>query len=226
MALTKKSIKGLGALLSITAIAASGLLAVRPLYNQIIENQEKYENMQVITLTKESKVSMLENGVENIEETKAFVNRFLLYAPKAKSIETISRAISDATIEGVSISTFNFGEPENLKDYEIPDTTLEGYNPPVDLDAAARARQEEQRAQAEASEDGEVAPATAPEYFQRIPTVITVNASDHATLARYLDNLAQQDRLIVVVGIDTEKTDPEMPLSATIYAHAFMYATS
>lgn len=226
MALTKKSIKGLGALLSITALAASGFLIVRPLYNQILDNQEQYENMQVVTLTKESKVAMLEAGVENVEETKAFVNRFLLYAPKAKNIETISRAISDAAVEGVTISTFNFGEPENLKDYEVPDPTLEGYTPPVDLDAAARARQEEQRAQAEASENGEVAPATTPEHFQRIPTVITVNAADHATLAQYLDNLAQQDRLLVVVGIDTEKTDPEQPLSATIYAHAFMYATS
>lgn len=222
MALSKKSITGLGVTLSAFALAMSGFFIFKPVYDQIGENQTSLENMKSITFAREMKVIQLEGGVENIEETKAFVNRFLQYAPRGKNIETISRAISESLVEGVTITSFNFGADENLEDYTVPVSNLEGNPAPIDLDAAAK---EAKRPVAE-PKDGEEPEVEKKDLFRRVPVVISLKAANYESFSNYVDSLAQQERLIVVMGLDSDKANPDEPLNATVYAYAFIYGES
>lgn len=211
MALSKKSITGLGTLMSCAVIAISGFLVVKPGYDQSQTNKIELSSLQQETELKNDRLALLEEGVENYDEIQAYVDRFLQIAPGSKDVESASRAISNALVPGTTISSFTFGSPEASTEYAVPEASLSSENT-IEFSV-------------ESSEGGDTA--ASPGSLQRVPVEISVTSSDYANLSEYLDNLAQQDRLLTVVNVSSSGTsggDGEGLVSATIRGYAFIYA--
>lgn len=211
MALSKKSITGLGTFLSCAVIAVSGFLVVKPSYDQSQNNLQELSTMQVETETKTIRLGVLEEGVENYDEIQAYVDTFLTYAPAYKDIESASRAISESLISGVSITSFNFGAEEAATEYPVPEASLEnteGSAPSNTGDSA--------------SAEGADGAAAASGTFQRVPVEVSVTATNYDALSNYLDNLSQQDRLIVVMSVNSSGNGEN--ITATIKGYAFIYS--
>lgn len=207
MALSKKSITGLGTVMSIAIIAVSGFFVVKPSYEQAQENVTELETMKVETQVKQTRLQTLEEGVDDYDDILAFVDRFLLSAPADEDIESASRAISDAVTPGIQIQSFTFGAPEPTSDYPVPEASLE-RSEPDSLDAGG----------SDASDAGGASAGT----FQRVPVQVTVSATSYAELSVYLDALANQNRLLTV--LDVSGTNSTENVTATINGYAFIYA--
>lgn len=210
MALSKKSITGLGTLMSCAVIAISGFLVIKPGYDQSQTNKIELSSLQQETELKNDRLALLEEGVENYDEIQAYVDRFLQIAPGSKDVESASRAISNALVPGTTISSFTFGSTEDSTEYAVPEASLSGESTlEFSVDASG----------------GDTA--ASPGSLQRVPVEISVTSSNYANLSEYLDNLAQQDRLLTVVNVSSSGTsggDGEGSVSATIRGYAFIYA--
>lgn len=225
--LNKTSIQSIGVTLSVAVLAVTGIFVAKPLFDSTSESKVALEEQKMVTLSKTGKLAQLEEGVDNIEETQSFVDKFLVSAPNNKDVESASRAISTALISGVNISSFTFGQEENIEKSEVPKATLGEYVPPMELSDGAEAAPP-----AEGEADGDKKGAL--ETFHRIPMQITVNADSYNKLAEYVDELAKQKRLISIVSVNSTKGSggAEMAggeasggnVEATIYAYAFIYA--
>jgi len=209
MALSKKSITGLGAFLSCAVIAVSGFLVVKPSYDQSQSNLQELSTMQVETESKTVRLGVLEEGVENYDEIQAYVNTFLAYAPSYKDIESASRAISNSLVSGVSITSFNFGTEEAASEYPVPEASLENTESTPSNTGETAAGE---------SAEGTAASGT----FQRVPVEISVTANNYDSLSNYLDNLSQQERLIVVMSVSSAGNGEN--ITATIKGYAFVYS--
>lgn len=232
MALSKTSIQGIGVTLSVAVLAATGFFVAKPLYDSTTETKVSLEEQKIVTMSKTGKLAQLEKGVDNIEETQKFVDDFLVSAPSNKDVESVSRAISTALISGVKISSFNFGAGENIEAAEVPKAALGEYVAPMELGdgteapAAAPAEGEEGAATGEKKE--------ALDTFQRVPVQITVNADSYKKLSEYVDELADQKRLVNVISVTSTKggggtgmtgeAGSAGSVEATIYAYSFIYA--
>lgn len=213
MARSRRTVRTIGALMSTAVIAISGLLVVKPLYDEVSDSKDELVSLQQTTDDKQAQLTTLENGVSNYEEIRNYVDNFLNTVSASKDIESASRSISSAAIPGISIVSFTFGTEENVEQYEVPSPSLQDYSPPSGF------------SEDPAAEPAEGEEAAAVETFHRVPVQITVTASDYSTLATYLDNLSQQSRLLNVVSVTSTKTAGEetTQISATIYAYAFVY---
>lgn len=219
--LSKTSIQGIGVTLSVAVLAVTGIFVAKPLYDSTNETKVSLEEQKMVTVSKTGKLAQLEKGVGNIEETQKFVDEFLVSAPNTKDVESASRAISTALISGVNIISFTFGSEENIVAAEVPKATLGEYVPPVELsDGAAAAPPAEGEKE------------TALETFHRIPMQITVSADSYKKLSEYVDELANQKRLVNVVSVNSTKgggsevageSSGGGSVEATIYAYAFVY---
>lgn len=210
MALSKKSITGLGTLMSVAVIAVSGFLVIKPAYEQAQTNNQEYSNLQIETSTKNARLSTLEEGVENYDEIQAYVDDFLVKAPSYKDVESASRAISTAVVPGITINSFNFGNEAPTSDYTVPKASLDAQPETTNLEDSGSSNSEENAETASSAGS-----------FQRIPIQIQVTANDYTNLSEYVDNLSKQDRLLTIVSI-TSAGDGE-GITATIDGYAFIY---
>lgn len=214
MAASRKSVRAVGMLMSTAVLAISGLLVVKPVYDDVTENQKELSSLEVVTDSKQSQLTVLEGGVSNYEEIRGYVDQFLGKVPPFKDIESASRAISTAAVPGVKIYSFTFGTEENIDEYPIPAPNLQEYVPPAGFDSTVVAAEDEEP--------------TAVDTYHRVPVEISVSASDYNTLSLYLNNLSQQDRLLTVLSVNSTREGSadgkSSSISATIYAYAFVYA--
>lgn len=215
MALSKKTIQAIGVGLSSVFILTTGFLVVSPLNNSTNENKELLENEKIITLQNNLKLATLKKGVSGLDETKEFVEDFLESAPKDKDIESASRSISKALVSGVSIKSFSFGGEQNIDKIEIPKATLDEYKPPFSLDTPATGSDGKEKESLDS--------------FHRMPMQVTVTANSYNDLSKYLDSLAEQKRLIYVVGVNSNKggvAGSDGSIEATVYSYAYIYSNS
>ena len=216
MAMGKNGVQAVGALLSIGVLAISGLFVAKPLYDDASESKAELSTMQQATADKQAQLTTLENGVDNYDEIQAYVDNFLNSVSSVKDLESASRSISSAAVPGITINSFDFGTEENIEASEVPEAVLGDYTPPAGFDNLASS-------EGSSSEEGESASA---DSFHRIPIQIDVTATDYNTLSTYMDNLAQQKRLLNVVSVNSTKNSSSeaTEITATIYAYAFVYA--
>lgn len=214
MALSKKSITGLGTLMSVAVIAISGFLVVKPSYDNAQDNRAELSTLQTETVSKTARLGLLEEGVENYDEIQAYVDTFLNYAPANKDIESASRAISNALVDGTEIVSFTFGSEEPTAAYPVPEASIEG-------EAAPAAPVE-----SDSSASGESTAAAG--TLQRVPVEIAVTSSSYENLSEYLDSLAQQQRLLTVISVTSAGgavgAEGEGGVTATISGYVFVYA--
>ena len=211
MALSKKSITGLSAFLSCAVIAVSGLLVVKPAYDQAQLNREELSTMQTDTAIKEARLKTLEEGVENYEEIQAYIDTFLKYAPAEKDIESASRAISTALTPGTRIVSFTFGTEEAAAKYPVPEASLDGQSGT------------ESSGDTSASSGGDGETEVTAGTFQRMPIEVQVTSESYEALSEYVDNLAQQERLVTVLSVNSSGGG-ENGVTATIKGYVFIYS--
>lgn len=216
MNLSKTSMKGLGILVSGVLLAGTGVFMINPLIEQRAESLEELKSLKMITETKKENLTRLAAGAVNFEEASQVGSKFLRQIPKSKNIESASRAISEALVPGVSITSFTFSSEEPAKKNELPPVSLQAYTPPTSFavsDAPA------------ASSSAEVKPsAGSKSTLNRLPMTITVSADSYQKLSSYIDSLAKRDRLLSVISISAKGKDGKV--AADIYAYAFIDKTS
>lgn len=212
MNLSKPSIQGLGFMGCAALVAATFLLVIQPLGNAISTDNKELVISQDLTALKVNKLGQLESKINNVDQAKQFVNTFLTLIPTSKDVESISRSISNAMVPGISLTAFNFGNAENVLKMKAPVSNLGSYQPPFDLEKSSSG-----------TSSGEGAPAAVND-FNRIPVAISVTASSNSNLAQYVSELANQNRLLYVVSVDSARSAQDGGVAATIYAYAYAYA--
>lgn len=220
MALSKKSITGLGTLMSVAVIAISGFLVVKPSYEQAQDNRSELSTLQTETTTKTERLKVLEEGVDNYDEIQAYVDTFLKYAPANKDIESASRAISNAVVPGTNIVSFTFGSEEAATEYEVPKASIDGGT----TAASSSSSSSSTTASTDASATGTSTASAG--TMQRVPVEISVTSSSYENLSQYLDSLAQQQRLLTIISVASSGGAANAEgggVSATINGYAFVY---
>lgn len=216
MALSKLSVKSLGVVACLGLASVATFAVITPLNDSTKENSSQLETARTTTLAKEMKLTQLQAGAVNFEQAKKDIEAFLKMTSHSQDVETASRSVSKAANKtGITLDSFNFGEPEAIVPLPNPEANLSGYTSPVVIGGATAKK-------GTATETTETAgPSGA---FQRVPIEVTVTASTYLKLADYLDKLSEQDRLLNVVAVNSNKGSTEGDVKATISAYAFVYA--
>lgn len=216
MNLSKKSVKGLGVLISGALLASTGFFLINPIVDQRTESLEELKSLKLITETKKTNLTRLANGAVNFEEASRVGNDFVKKVPKTKDIESASRAISEALVPGVSITSFTFAAEEPAKKNELPPVVIGTYAPPASFAASDAPA---------ASSSKEVKPAAGSKIaLNRLPMTINVSADNYQKLSQYINSLADRNRLVSVISISAKGKDGKV--TADIYAYAFIDKTS
>jgi Tfp pilus assembly protein PilO len=211
MNLSKASVKGLGVLVSGALLFSTGIFVINPLLEQRSGNISELKSKQQITETKKANLARLSKGAVNFEEAFKAGSNFEKIVPKDKNIESASRAISEALVPGVTITSFTFNSEEAVAPNALPKASLEGYKPPASFAKST-------------SKSGSSAPAKpaagGSSTLNRLPMTITVGAESYQKLSEYIDQLAKRDRLLSVISISAGSKDGI--IKADIYAYAFI----
>jgi hypothetical protein len=216
MNLSKASIKGLGILVSGVLVFGTGLFVVNPLLEQRSSNVSSLQTLQKITETKQTNLTRLSKGAVNYEEAFRVGNNFQKIVPKSKDIESASRAISDAIVPGVTITSFTFNPEEPVSENKLPSVSLEAYKPPASFAQGSSA--------STSSSNKSAAPASgSSSTLNRLPLIVSVSASSYQKLAEFTDKLSKEDRLLSVISISANNKDTTV--KADIYAYAFIDKT-
>lgn len=216
MSLSKTSIQSLGVIISGTLALGTFFLVVQPLSEKTTTNNTSLEQAKILTTTKSLKLKQLEAGVTTFEQAKSDTKKFLSLNPQTKDIESVSRSISTALVDGVTIVSFTFGNNEEITPLKEPVASLGSYAAPFTLSDTPAPKASEG-----STESAPSAPTTG---FIRVPVVVTVTAANNAVLAQYTDSLANQARLISVVSVNSERPASDGEVKATIYGYAFIYS--
>lgn len=213
MNLAPKTVKTLGVLVSLASMTATALLVIIPLQGQIAADEATLEQSKIVTMTKEVNYERLKKGEDNLIQAKEDATTFHTLVANTKNIESASRAITTARNDGVKINSFNFLDQQEVVPIESPGSISDGYQPPQ-----AFAVDVSQLKPQEAGESG-----SGMSGYSRIPIVVEVTAVNYESLSTYLNDLANQQRLITIISVDSSKMQNEGDISATIYAYAFVY---
>lgn len=215
MNLSKASVKGLGVLASAALVLGTGILVINPLLEHRNENLSSLTSLQKITETKKANLSRLSSGSVNFNEASKVGDNFLRIVPKDKNIESASRAISEALVPGVTITSFTFGSEEAAAPTVLPKVGLEGYKAPASFAAAA--------ATGSAASKAPAAAAGSSSTLNRLPMTVSVSATSYQNLSTYIDQLSKEDRLVSVISINASSKSGT--IVADIYAYAFIDKT-
>lgn len=214
MNLSKASVKGLGVLISGVLLFSTGMVVINPLLEQHTKNLEDLHSLQKITETKRANLTRLSKGSVNFEEASRVGNNFVRIVPKSKDIESASRAISEAIVPGVTITSFTFNPEEPVAKLDLPKASLEGYKPPASF---------AQSSSASSSSTGSKPAAGGNSTLSRVPVIVSVSATSYQKLSEYTDQLSKEDRLLTVISISANSKDGSV--KADIYAYAFIDKT-
>lgn len=220
MNLSKASVKGLGVLVSGVLLFSTGMFVINPLLEQRTENLKALESMQLITETKKANLERLSKGAVNFQEAFQAGSNFEKIVPKSKDIESASRAISEATIPGVEITSFTFSSEEPVSENKLPTATLGGYSPPASF-ASSSGKSSSSKSSSDKGSKSAAPTAAAPSStLSRLPMTISVSAESYQKLSEYTDQLSKEDRLLSVISISG--SSKEGNVKADIYAYAFI----
>jgi len=216
MALSKLSVKSLGAVACLGLASVATFAVIMPLHDSTKENSSQLETARTTTISKELKLTQLQAGAVNFEQAKKDVEAFLKMTSDSQDVETASRSVSKAASKsGITLDSFNFGEPEAIVPLANPEANLSGYTSPVVIGGATATNGSTSETTGGATPSG---------AFQRVPIEVTITASTYLDLADYLDKLSEQDRLLNVVAVNSNKGSTDGDVKATISAYAFVYA--
>lgn len=213
MNLTPKSVKTLGILVSLASMTATALLVVIPLQGQIAADEATLEQSKIVTMTKQSNYDRLKKGEDNLVQAKEDATTFHTLVANTKNIESASRAITASRNDGIKIDSFNFLDQQEVTPIESPGSISDGYQPPQSFNIDVSQLKPQDAGESGSGMSG----------YSRIPIVVEVTAANYESLATYVNDLANQQRLITVISVDSSKTQNEGDISATIYAYAFVY---
>jgi hypothetical protein len=220
MNLSKASVKGLGVLVSGVLIFGTGMFVINPLVEQRTENVEALKSLQKITETKKANLTRLSNGAVNFQEAFEAGSNFEKIVPKYKDIESASRAISEATVPGVTITSFTFNPEEPVAENKLPPVSLQGYKPPASFaQSSSKGSSSDKGSKPATGSSGAGSGAS----LNRLPLIVSVSAENYQKLSEYIDQLSKEDRLLSVISISG--SSKEGNVKADIYAYAFIDKT-
>lgn len=217
MNLSKASVKGLGVLVSTVLVFGTGLFVVNPLLEQRSNNVSSLKTLEKITETKQANLSRLSKGAVNYEEAFRVGSNFQKIVPKSKDIESASRAISEALVPGVTITSFTFNPEEPVSENKLPPVSLDAYKPPASF------AQSSSSGSSSSSSKSSAPAAGSNSTLNRLPLIVSVSATNYQKLAEFTDKLSKEDRLVSVISISASSKDTAV--SADIYAYAFIDKT-
>lgn len=222
MNLSKASVKGLGVLISGILLFSTGTIIVNPLLEKRTENLSELASKKKITETKKANLTRLSNGAVNFQEAFQAGSNFERIVPKYKDIESASRAISEALVPGVTITSFNFSSEQPVTQNVLPKASLEGYAPPASF-ASGTGKSSSSKSSSDKGAKSSAPAATSSSTLNRLPMTISVSATSYQKLSEYTDQLSKEDRLLSVISISASSKDGTV--RADIYAYAFIDKT-
>lgn len=230
MAMGKNTVNAIGAVAAASILAGAWFGAASPLLNQKKEAESQMVQAEAIGKGYSNKLSGFQGDKNRtIEEASRTIGNFQSLVSKSIDIESASRAIANSLPSGVTLSSFDFGSAQSVAKLKSAPMTIDGYSAPSEFSSTSKPKsakaQNETDTVAEAGGSTETAsgpkavdPNAPITGFNRVPFTIKVTANSYDDLAKYLDKLKSQPRLMNVVSVDSSKTEN---VSATIYAFAF-----
>lgn len=233
MALGKKTVSALGATASLCILAGAYFGLAAPALAESGRISTEISSARSLGDAYSSKLQAFQSGdSEAAQSATAILDAFYAKVPESVDIESSARAIASALPSGVKLDSFDFGNTQPVAPIKVAGIPLGGFAPPAEFsggsasETPAETNQETAVTDAGGSSEnlaGDAAPQAADPNaastgFSRTPFTITVSATSYDTLARYLDSLASQPRLMTVVSIDTTRSET---VQATIYAFAY-----
>lgn len=205
MALSSKSIAGIGSAISIGLIGITAVVMIYPLNTD--DQKTELESLRSQTQVQQLRLKDLTAGSANLEELQSYAQNYNNIVPQSVDIESLSRSISNAATN-VKITAFDFGAPESVDKVDSPKASLASFEAPFDIADPSSA-----------SAENTEKPTTG---LQRVPVIITVEAGSVGDISNYLDSLANQSRLIYVMDVTSQLDNTSGAITATIYAYGYI----
>lgn len=227
-------VNGLLGSVGILAIAAGTYFGVAsPILEEKKTIQSEIERVDILNSSYASRISKFSSGdkmQEEVTDANRTVSSFSSLVPKSMDIESASRAIAASLPSGVKLESFNFSPVQKVATVKSNPLSIAGFKAPTEFAAAAPGAAPAEKAEkAAVDEAGSEKTALGPgekgtdpqagvSGFNRVPFTIEVSADSYQALARYLDSLEEQPRLMTVLSVDSSRSDS---VTAKIYAFAF-----
>lgn len=230
MAIGKNTVNAIGVVAAASILAGAWFGAASPLLDQKKEAETQMAQAEIIGKGYSNKLSSFQGDKNRtIEEASRTIGNFQSLVSKTIDIESASRAIAKSLPSGVTLTSFDFVSAQSVSKLSSSPLSISGYSAPSEFSGTSKPKTEKAQNQTDAvTEAGSSTSSTAgPKAvdpnapivgFNRIPFTIKVTANSYDDLAKYLDKLRSQPRLMNVVSVDSSKTEN---VSATIYAFAF-----
>lgn len=203
--MTKTTVSGIGVVASIAIVAGTYFFGMSPLNEKANQVEQEKMTAETVNVSKNANLENLRQGAVDIDNAEKEVENFDKIISTSVDIESASRAIAAAETSGINITSFTFGTPEAIAPREEPVATLDQFSAPFDASGSIT---EDTSENAEGGGGG----------AQRLPIVIEVTADSQNAFTKYLNALAEQDRLVFVTGVSSNSADTT---TATIYAYAY-----
>ena len=226
MELSKSTTQGVGALVLVGILAATGFFVVKPQVEEAFSLQKETQSVRDTTAIREIRLIKLETESSNLSQLTADVDDLLLRIPSEKSVTDIAGAIIEAMPPGVYLQSFSHGNIDPTQpSFTAPEVSLKALEPPFQLQTelvtvAPKAEEDEDGNPVVAEPVEEASPALA-----GAPFILTVRASSYETLANFLDIMQFQKRLITTTAITSSIDAESGQVTATIYAYAYTGST-
>lgn len=223
MTLSKKTVQAIAAGATVLILAAGGFSA-----NLIHKNTENMkseaETLQKANESNSKKLVSLQKGSNTeLAEAQEIQSQFNTLITSDDGVESASRAIAESLPPSVKIKSFTFAASSAVLAGGTKATVdLSGFTP-----TAATGGSSTSSSSSDDSKDGDEkksdsddkgTESSATTGLSQIPWIIEVTADSYEDLASYLDNLANQPRLLKVTSVDTTRSDV---VNATIYVSAY-----
>lgn len=230
MAIGKNTVNAIGAVTATAILAGAYLGVAAPLLEDKKSNETQMIQAESMGKGYANKLSEFKGGKSQaVEEATKTMNVFQRLVTKSIDVESASRAIAASLPSGVSLVSFDFGSAQSVSKMSGSAMNIGGYAAPSEFSGTSKGKTPKAQNQSDAvtnaggSTDKTAGPKAidpnAPIVgFNRIPFTIKVSANNYDDLAKYLDEISNQSRLMNVVSVDSSRTDK---VSATIYAFAY-----
>lgn len=230
-----KTVKTVGFLTAVALCAGTYFIGINPILKANEANDKEISENTAYIDSMAEKLIKYESGSDSEAVAKATQNvaNFASLVPEDERVESSARAVAEALVPGVALNGFTFNPGQPVNPIAAIDQQLAGYSVLGEFSAVDAAAPAEDGTEEDALEDAggdkenlaENTEAGAPAGvdssgggFQRFPFVISVTADDYSALSSYLENLANQPRLMNVVSVDVQGSGG---LTAEIYAFAY-----
>lgn len=208
MALSKAGTSALGILATGALLAGTWFFGVSPLQEQTKAAESQTQAMKISYTEKMMNLSRLQEGSIDVPGVTAEGEELNSLFAADVDIESASRAISNAVDKSnVSLQSFNFGSAESVTAKELAEVRLDGFSEPFSKSSKSKEETPAEGTETETTSSGG--------GLQRVPVTIQVSVDGYNDLSGFLDALAKENRLMLVVGVQSSGA------SATVYAYTY-----